>query len=75
MICGLPAGRSATAAIPRQVIDDLLVHGNAATCRRNVQDYVDAGVTIPVINVITTSPDPNERARQSVEMLRALAPR
>jgi alkanesulfonate monooxygenase SsuD/methylene tetrahydromethanopterin reductase-like flavin-dependent oxidoreductase (luciferase family) len=67
--------KAATAAIPRQVIDDLLVHGNAETCRRKVQEYVDAGVTIPVINVITTSPDLNERARQSVEMLRALAPR
>jgi probable F420-dependent oxidoreductase len=66
--------KAATAAIPRVVIDDLLIHGDAATCRRKVQAYVDAGVTIPVINVITTSPDPNERARQSVDMLRALAP-
>jgi len=67
--------KAATAAIPRPVIDDLLIHGNAETCRRKIQAYVDAGVTIPVINVIPTSPDPSERARQSVEMIRALAPR
>lgn len=67
--------KAATAAIPRQAIDDLLVHGDADTCRRKVQAYVDAGVTVPVLNFMPTAPDPVGRARQSLEMLRALAPR
>jgi len=67
--------KQATAVIPRQVIDDLLIHGDSETCRRKVQEYVDNGVTVPVVNVIPTSPDPQERARQSVDVLRALAPR
>ncbi|HYM16894.1 MAG TPA: LLM class F420-dependent oxidoreductase [Dehalococcoidia bacterium] len=66
--------KAATAAIPRQAIDDLLVYGDAATCRRKIQAYVDAGVTVPVLNFIPTAADPAGRAEQSVEMLRALAP-
>jgi probable F420-dependent oxidoreductase len=66
---------AATAAIPRETIDDLLVHGDAETCRRKVQAYVDAGVTVPVLNFLPAAQDNDERARLSLEMLRALAPR
>ena len=66
--------KAATAAIPRPVIDDLLVHGNAETCRRKIQAYVDNGVTTPILNFMPTTADPTERAQQSVDMLRALAP-
>ncbi len=67
--------KAATAAIPRTVIDDLLVHGSADECMRKIQAYVDAGVTVPVLNFLPASPDPQQRAAQSLEMLRALAPR
>lgn len=67
--------KAATAAIPRQVIDDLIVHGDADTCMRKVQAYVDAGVTVPVLNFLPSTPDPAARAEQSLAMLRALAPR
>jgi probable F420-dependent oxidoreductase len=66
--------KAATAAIRRETIDDLLVHGDAATCKRKVQAYVDAGVTVPVLNFMPTTADPAARAEQSIEMLRALAP-
>ena len=66
--------KAATAAIPRPVIDDLLVHGDAETCRRKVQAYVDNGVTTPVLNFLPTTIDAKERAAQSLAMLRALAP-
>lgn len=66
--------KAATAAIPRQTIDDLLVYGDAETCRRKIEAYVDAGVTVPVLNFLPASGDPAERARQSLEMLRQLAP-
>jgi probable F420-dependent oxidoreductase len=66
--------KAATAAIPRHVIDDVLVFGDAATCRRKVQAYVDAGVTVPVLNFMPAAAEPAERAAQSLAMLRALAP-
>ena len=66
--------KAATAAIPRQVIDDLFIHGDAETCRRKVQEYVDNGVTTPVINFMALGADAKARAEQSVAMLRALAP-
>lgn len=66
--------KAATAAIPRGVIDDLIIHGDAETCRRKVQAYVDAGVTVPVVNFLPASADPGERTQHSLAMLRALAP-
>ena len=66
--------KAATAAIQRQTIDELLIWGDAETCRRKVQDYVDNGVTVPVLNFIPIAPDPAARAEQSLNMLRALAP-
>jgi probable F420-dependent oxidoreductase len=66
--------KAATAAIPRAAIDDLLIYGDAATCRRKVQAYVDAGVTVPVLNFIPVAMEPSRRAEQSLGMLRALAP-
>ncbi|MEX2246179.1 MAG: LLM class F420-dependent oxidoreductase, partial [Dehalococcoidia bacterium] len=38
--------KAATAAIQRGTIDDLIIHGDADTCRRKVQAYVDAGVDV-----------------------------
>ena len=67
--------KAATAAIPRQAIDELLVFGDAETCRRKIQAYVDGGVTVPVLNFIPVGAEPAQRAEQSLAMLRALAPR
>lgn len=67
--------KAATAAIAPQTIDDLLVYGDAETCRRKIQAYVDNGVTVPVVNFIPVAGDAAGRARHSLEMLRALAPR
>ena len=67
--------KAATAAIPRQAIDDLLVFGDAATCRRKIQAYVDGGVTVPVLNFIAVGATPEQRAEQSLAMMRALAPK
>jgi probable F420-dependent oxidoreductase len=67
--------KAATSVIPRPLIDDLLIHGDADTCMKKIQAYVDNGVTVPVLNFITTSPDPKQSAEQSIAMMRALAPR
>ena len=54
--CGTPGrpatARRALAAIPDEVVDELVVHGSLAECRAHVQRYVDNGVTIPALAVI-----------------------
>lgn len=66
--------KAATAAIPREVIDDLIIYGDAETCRRKIQEYVDNGVTLPLLNFLPAAAEPQARAEMSVAMLRALAP-
>jgi probable F420-dependent oxidoreductase len=44
--------KGALAAIPDEVVDDLIVHGSADKCREIVGRYVDNGVTAPVLAVI-----------------------
>ena len=44
--------KGALAAIPDEVVDDLVVHGTVEECRTHVQRYVDHGVTIPAPMVI-----------------------
>lgn len=58
----------ANAAIPDEVVDELVVHGGPDECREKVAAYREAGLTTPVIAVLPTGADP-------VAMVRALAPR
>jgi hypothetical protein len=44
--------KAALAAIPDQVVDDLVVHGSLAECRAHVRRYMANGVTIPSIAVV-----------------------
>ncbi|QXW05542.1 LLM class F420-dependent oxidoreductase [Rhodococcus globerulus] len=57
----------ALAAIPDQVVDDLFVHGPPEACLEHIERYTAAGVTTPVISVLTPG-DP-------MPAIRALAPR
>ncbi|GAA5081895.1 LLM class F420-dependent oxidoreductase [Thermocatellispora tengchongensis] len=41
--------QGALKAIPDEVVDDLVVHGDAATCRARVREYVANGLTTPVL--------------------------
>lgn len=66
--------KAASAAIQPRTIEELLVYGDAETCRRKIQAYVENGVTVPVLNFIPLAGDPEGRAKHSLEMLRALAP-
>ncbi len=45
---------AANAAVPDQVVDDLVLHGSAESVREQVQAYADAGVTTPVIALLPT---------------------
>ncbi|HEV2885810.1 MAG TPA: LLM class F420-dependent oxidoreductase [Jatrophihabitans sp.] len=43
---------AATQAVPDDVIDELVLHGSPASCRDQVQRYVEAGVQTPVIALL-----------------------
>ena len=47
----------AAEAIPSEVIDAMCVHGDPDTCRRRLGEYVAAGVTLPVLAVLSPSGD------------------
>ena len=59
--------KAANAAIPDEVVDQLVVHGSPQECREHVARYVANGLTTPVIAVLPTGADP-------VEMTRLLGP-
>ena len=60
--------RGALEVVPDEVVDELIVHGDAATCRRRIQDYVDRGIDVPVVYAMPFGVDPLATAR-------AVAPR
>ncbi|GAA1583412.1 LLM class F420-dependent oxidoreductase [Actinomadura kijaniata] len=60
--------RKALEAIPDEVVDDLVVHGSPEACRARVREYVDSGLTTPVLAVV---PGGN---LSPAEAVRALAP-
>jgi probable F420-dependent oxidoreductase len=59
--------KAANAAIPDEVVDQLVVHGSPQECREHVARYVANGLTTPVIAALPTGADP-------VEMTRLLGP-
>lgn len=60
--------QGALKAIPDEVVDDLIIHGSPAECRARVREYVDNGLTTPILMLL-----PNSRLN-GVEAVRALAP-
>ncbi|MEV4346106.1 LLM class F420-dependent oxidoreductase [Actinoplanes sp. NPDC049596] len=46
--------KGALAAIPDQVVDDLIVHGTPEQCRERVEAYAAAGITVPVMALLPT---------------------
>lgn len=60
--------KAALAAIPDQVVDDLIVWGPPEKCREHIARYVDHGVTTPALALLPFGID----ARQAI---RDLAPR
>jgi probable F420-dependent oxidoreductase len=52
--------KGALAAIPDEVVDDLVVHGSFAECRAKLRRYMDNGVTIPALAVIPAGVDLGE---------------
>jgi probable F420-dependent oxidoreductase len=50
--------KGAAAAIPDQVVDELVVHGSPQSCREQVQAYAEAGVHTPVLALLPTPAGP-----------------
>ena len=44
--------------VPRELIDELFIHGSPAECARQVDEYVASGVTVPVLSFMTLLEDP-----------------
>jgi probable F420-dependent oxidoreductase len=60
--------KGASAAIPDQVVDDLVIYGDLETCRDRVAQYCTAGLDTPVIAII---PPPG---LDTADAVRGLAP-
>lgn len=48
--------RGAAAAVPEDVVDELVVHGSPAACRAHIARYVAGGVTVPVVYLLSGVP-------------------
>jgi probable F420-dependent oxidoreductase len=60
---------AANAAIPDEVVDELVIHGPLDACRERVRRYADAGVTTPVIALL-----PAGDGADAMRVLEGLAP-
>jgi probable F420-dependent oxidoreductase len=64
--------KGALAAIPDQVVDDLIVHGTPDECRAKVQSYADSGVQVPVMALLPTPELEKGGAAALTELIPAL---
>jgi probable F420-dependent oxidoreductase len=64
--------KSATASIPDEVADALVVHGTPEQIKTHVQRYVDNGVTTPALALL---PVPGQDPADVAKQVRALAPK
>ncbi len=55
--------KTALAAIPDEVVDELIVHGSPAECRAHVQRYFDNGVTTAALAVMPFGVDLRQAVR------------
>ena len=51
--------KAALAAIPDEVVDDIVVHGSPAQCRATIQSYFDHGVTTSSLAILALDPELN----------------
>jgi alkanesulfonate monooxygenase SsuD/methylene tetrahydromethanopterin reductase-like flavin-dependent oxidoreductase (luciferase family) len=66
--------KGAVAAIPDQVVSDLIVHGTAEERNAHVQRYLDAGVDTAFLNWFSVNPDPAVRRELTLKAMREMAP-
>ena len=55
--------KAATAAIPDEVVDELVIHGSPETCRAHIARYVANGVTTPALAILPFGVDQRQAVR------------
>jgi len=55
--------KAATAAIPDEVVDELIVHGSPEECRAHVRRYIDNGVTTTALAIMPFGVDTRQAIR------------
>ena len=48
--------KAALAAIPDDLVDELVIHGSAAQCKAHIQKYLDNGVTTAALAILPLAP-------------------
>ena len=48
--------KAATAAVPDEVVDDLIIHGTAEECAAGLRTYREAGVDVPIVKLLPLGP-------------------
>jgi probable F420-dependent oxidoreductase len=66
--------RGAVAAVPEQVINDLILRGSMEEIRAHVLRYMDAGVDTAFLQLLSFEPDPTRKREMLIEAVRSLAP-
>ena len=64
--------KAAVATIPDEVVDALVIHGTPDACRTQIEAYVTAGVTVPVMALLPTPELDNGGAPALPKLLTAL---
>jgi alkanesulfonate monooxygenase SsuD/methylene tetrahydromethanopterin reductase-like flavin-dependent oxidoreductase (luciferase family) len=55
--------KAATAAIPDNVVDELVIHGSPDACREHIARYMDNGVTTPALAILPFGIDVRQAVR------------
>ena len=66
--------KSAVAAIPDQVINDLILQGSVDEIHAHIQRYMDAGVTTAFLQLQSFAKDPEVKRARLLQAIRDLAP-
>jgi alkanesulfonate monooxygenase SsuD/methylene tetrahydromethanopterin reductase-like flavin-dependent oxidoreductase (luciferase family) len=67
--------KAAVAAVPQEVMGDLIIRGSMDEIRAHAQRYLDAGIDTAFLQLSTLEPDAGRRRAMVAEAMRALAPR
>ena len=66
--------KGAVAAVPEQVINELVLRGSVQDIRAHVARYMDAGVDTAFLQLLSFEPDPVQKREVLLKAIRALAP-
>ena len=55
--------KGALAAIPDEIVDELIVHGSPEECREHIQRYIDNGITCPALALLPFGYDQRQAIR------------